>query len=178
MVFAGKRHLFFLRGTCIIQARRAAISPPRGGSFMPENYLIVHKSVLPDYFEKVLEAKRLLESGKVREVSEAVRRVGISRSTYYKYKDHVFAPSAVAESRKAVLELMLDHRPGVLSAVLARIFGAGASILTITQSLPVLGKASVTLSIDLGAMSGTIGTLTRSLEAVDGVESVRLLAIE
>ena len=49
---------------------------------MPENYLIVHKSVLPDYFEKVLEAKRLLESGKVREVSEAVRRVGISRSTY------------------------------------------------------------------------------------------------
>lgn len=145
---------------------------------MPENYLIVHKSVLPDYFEKVLEAKRLLESGKVREVSEAVRRVGISRSTYYKYKDHVFAPSSVAESRKAVLELMLDHQPGVLSAVLARIFGAGASILTITQSLPVLGKASVTLSIDLGSMSGTIETLTRSLEAVEGVESVRLLAIE
>jgi len=145
---------------------------------MPENYLIVHKSVLPDYFEKVLEAKRLLESGKVREVSEAVRRVGISRSTYYKYKDHVFAPSAVAESRKAVLELMLDHQPGVLSAVLARIFGAGASILTITQSLPVLGKASVTLSIDLGSMSGAIETLTRSLEAVEGVESVRLLAIE
>lgn len=145
---------------------------------MPENYLIVHKSVLPDYFEKVLEAKRLLESGKVREVSEAVRRVGISRSTYYKYKDHVFAPSSVAESRKAVLELMLDHQPGVLSAVLARIFGAGASILTITQSLPVLGKASVTLSIDLGSMSGTIETLTRSLDSVDGVESVRLLAIE
>jgi len=145
---------------------------------MPENYLIVHKSVLPDYFEKVVDAKRLLEGGKVREVSEAVRRVGISRSTYYKYKDHVFAPSAVAGSRKAVLELMLDHQPGVLSAVLSRIFGAGASILTITQSLPVLGKASVTLSIDLGAMSGTITTLTRSLEAVDGVESVRLLAIE
>ena len=90
----------------------------------------------------------------------------------------MFAPSAVAESRKAVLELMLDHQPGVLSAVLARIFGAGASILTITQSLPVLGKASVTLSIDLGSMSGTIETLTRSLESVDGVESVRLLAIE
>ena len=145
---------------------------------MPGNYLIVHKSVLPDYFEKVLQARRLLESGKVREVSEAVRWVGISRSTYYKYKDYVFEPSDIAGSRKAVLELMLDHQPGVLSAVLARIFGAGASILTITQSLPVLGKASVTLSIDLGSMSGTIETLTRSLESVDGVESVRLLAIE
>ena len=42
---------------------------------MPDTYLIVHKSVLPDYFEKVLQARRLLESGKVREVSEAVRRV-------------------------------------------------------------------------------------------------------
>ena len=145
---------------------------------MPGNYLIVHKSVLPDYFEKVLQARRLLESGKVREVSDAVRRVGISRSTYYKYKDYVFEPSDIAGSRKAVLELMLDHRPGVLSAVLSRLFGAGASILTITQSLPVLGKASVTISIDISAMSGAIDTLTRSLETVGGVESVRLLAIE
>ena len=55
---------------------------------MSDNYLIIHKSVLPDYYEKVLEARRLLESGRVREVSEAVRRVGISRSTYYKYKDY------------------------------------------------------------------------------------------
>ena len=145
---------------------------------MLDNYLIIHKSVLPDYYEKVLDARRLLESGQVREVSEAVRRVGISRSTYYKYKDYVFEPSDIAGSRKAVLELMLDHQPGVLSAVLSRLFGAGASILTITQSLPVLGKASVTLSIDISAMSGAIDTLTRSLETVGGVESVRLLAIE
>ena len=39
---------------------------------MPGNYLIIHKSVLPDYYEKVLKARRLLESGKIREVSEAV----------------------------------------------------------------------------------------------------------
>ncbi|MBQ6403180.1 MAG: ACT domain-containing protein [Oscillospiraceae bacterium] len=145
---------------------------------MLENYLIIHKSILPEYFEKVLEARRLLESGTVREVSEAVRRVGISRSTYYKYKDYVFEPSDTLGSRKAVLELMLDHRPGVLSAVLSRIFGAGASILTITQSLPVLGKASVTLSIDVNEMSRGMDALLQALEAVPGVESVRLLAIE
>ena len=145
---------------------------------MPDNYLIIHKSVLPDYFEKVLEARRLLESGKVREVSEAVRRVGISRSTYYKYKDHVFEPGETTGGRKAVLELMLDHQPGVLSAVLSRLFGAGAIILTITQSLPVLGKASVTLTIDVGGVSRGIGSLVSALESVGGVESVRLLAIE
>lgn len=145
---------------------------------MANSYLIIHKSVLPDYFEKVLEARRLLESGKVREVSEAVRRVGISRSTYYKYKDFVFEPSEVSGSRKAVLELMLDHQPGVLSAVLSRIFGAGASVLTITQSLPVLGKASVTISLDVSGMSLGVGALVSALEAVPGADSVRLLAIE
>ena len=145
---------------------------------MNDNYLIIHKSALPDYYEKVLEARRLLESGKVREVSEAVRRVGISRSTYYKYKDHVFAPAEAAGGRKAVLELMLDHQPGVLSAVLSRLFGAGANILTITQSLPVLGKASVTLTIDVGGMSRGIGALVSALEKVAGVDSVRLLAVE
>lgn len=145
---------------------------------MANSYLIIHKSVLPDYFEKVLEARRLLESGKVREVSEAVRRVGISRSTYYKYKDFVFEPSEVSGSRKAVLELMLDHQPGVLSAVLSRIFGAGASVLTITQSLPVLGKASVTISLDVSGMSLGVGALVSALEAIPGADSVRLLAIE
>ena len=145
---------------------------------MSGEYLIIHKSVLPDYYEKVLEARRLLESGKVREVSEAARLAGISRSTYYKYKDYVFEPAEVSGGRKAVLELMLDHQPGVLSAVLSRLFGAGANILTITQSLPVLGKASVTLSVDVGSMSRGIGALVSALESVGGVESVRLLAIE
>ncbi|MBR0040570.1 MAG: ACT domain-containing protein [Oscillospiraceae bacterium] len=145
---------------------------------MSEEYLIIHKSVLPDYYAKVLEARRLLESGKVREVSEAARMAGISRSTYYKYKDHVFEPAEASGSRKAVLELMLDHQPGVLSAVLSRLFGAGANILTITQSLPVLGKASVTLTIDVGGVSRGISSLVSALESVGGVESVRLLAIE
>ena len=145
---------------------------------MADNYLIIHKSVLPDYYGKVLEARRLLESGRVREVSEAVRRVGISRSTYYKYKDYVFEPGETSGGRKAVLELMLDHQPGVLSAVLSRLFGAGANILTITQSLPVLGKASVTMTIDVSGMSRGIGALVSALEAVGGVDSVRLLAVE
>ena len=63
---------------------------------MLENYLIVHKSILPDYYEKVLQARKLMDSGKVREVSQAVKQVGISRSTYYKYKDYIFEPSDAA----------------------------------------------------------------------------------
>ncbi len=85
---------------------------------MLSNYLIVHKSILPEYYEKVLECRRLMESGKVREVSQAVKQVGISRSTYYKYKDYIFEPNDLTGSRKAVFSMMLDHEPGVLSGLL------------------------------------------------------------
>lgn len=145
---------------------------------MLNNYLIVHKSILPEYFEKVLEARRLMESGRVKEVSQAVRQVGISRSTYYKYKDFIFEPSDLAGGRKAVLSMMLDHTPGVLSALLRVISDAGASVLTITQSLPIHGLASVTLSLDLSATTRAIAELVEAIGQTPGVDNVRLLAME
>ena len=145
---------------------------------MLNNYLIVHKSILPDYFEKVLEARKLMDSGKVKEVSQAVRQVGISRSTYYKYKDYLFGPSDIAGERKAVLSMMLDHTPGVLSSLLRCISDAGASVLTITQSLPIHDMASVTLSLDLSGMTLAMSELIDAIEAAPGVDKVRLLAME
>ena len=145
---------------------------------MLSNYLIVHKSILPEYYEKVLECRHLMESGKVREVSQAVKQVGISRSTYYKYKDYIFEPSDMAGSRKAVFSMMLDHEPGVLSSLLAKISQLKASVLTITQSLPIHNKASVTISMDITDMETTIDALSAGIAAIPGLDNVRLLAIE
>ena len=145
---------------------------------MLENYLIIHKSILPDYYEKVLEVRRLLESGRVKDVSQAARQVGISRSTYYKYKDAIFAPSDMAGSRKAVLSMMLDHEPGVLSALLQCISAAGGSVLTITQSPPIHGRASVTIALDVSGLSGPLAELLEAIESTAGVDNARLLAME
>lgn len=145
---------------------------------MLENYLIIHKSILPEYYEKVLEVRRLMESGRVKEVSQAVRQVGISRSTYYKYKDYIFEPSDMSGGRKAVFSVMLNHEPGVLSALLSRVSEAEASVLTITQSLPIHGKASVTVSLDVSSMPASMAELLSAIEHTPGVESARLLAIE
>ena len=145
---------------------------------MLDQYLIIHKSILPEYYEKVLEARKLMESGKVKEVSQAVKQVGISRSTYYKYKDYLFEPADMAGERKAVLSMMLDHTPGVLSALLRGISEAGASVLTITQSLPIHDMASVTLSLDLSGMTLAMAELVDALAATPGVDNVRLLAME
>ena len=145
---------------------------------MLENYLIIHKSILPDYYEKVLEARRLMASGKVREVSQAVKQVGISRSTYYKYKDFILEPTEISGGRKAVLSMMLTHEQGVLSALLVRISEARANVLTITQSLPIREKASVTISLDISDVGGNLSDFIEGLSGVPGVEQVRLLAME
>lgn len=145
---------------------------------MLNEYLIVEKSALPDYFLKVIEARHLLESGACAQVIDAVHAVGISRSTYYKYKDKILEPSQLTVGRKASLMLTLNHQAGMLSKVLSAVSARRANILTITQSLPIHGKASIMLSIDLSQLTEPMDALLESLDAIEGVEHVRLLALE
>ena len=145
---------------------------------MLKDYLIVEKSALPEYFLKVVEARRLLESGVCQQVSNVCEQVGISRSTYYKYKDKVIEPSKLTVGRKAVLLMMLNHESGVLSKVLNRLSGFNANILTITQSLPIHDRASVTISMDISELNETIEFVLLALEETEGVEMLKLVAVE
>lgn len=145
---------------------------------MLDNYLIIHKSILPEYYEKVLEARHLLEEGKAKDVSQAVKEVGISRSTYYKYKDYILEPTDLSGCRNAVLALMLSHEPGVLSTILKKLSDVGGSILAINQSLPIHGKANVTISLDVSNVQANVTDIVRELGQLPGVEQAKLLAIE
>ena len=145
---------------------------------MLKSYLIIERTALPDYFLKVVEARKLLENGVCDQVSEAVRRVGISRSTYYKYKDRIIEPSELNIGHKATLMLTLTHEAGNLSRVLNEVSVFGANILTITQSLPLHGTASIMISLDTNKMEHAIEQLIDDLQRLEGVEKVRLLAVE
>ena len=145
---------------------------------MLDQYLIIHKSILPDYFDKVLKAKRLLESGAVKEVSQAVKIAGISRSTYYKYKDFILEPNQEAAGRKAVITVTLSHEAGVLSQLLSCISNLNCSVLTITQTLPLHQKASVTMALDVSQLENDIQHLIDRMKDVSGAENPRLIAIE
>ncbi len=145
---------------------------------MLDDYLIIHKSILPDYYDKVLQAKRLLEEGVVREVSQAVKIAGISRSTYYKYKDFILEPNREATGRKAIFSVTLSHEAGVLSQLLTCISALHCSVLTITQNLPIHGKASVTIALDVSQMENDIQHLINRMKDVSGAENPRLIAIE
>lgn len=145
---------------------------------MLKKYLIVSKKILPDVYEKVIEARNLINDGNVKGISEAVKKVGISRSTYYKYKDYVFSPSENSIGRKAVITMMLRHEKGVLSNVLNYISTAKANILTINQSIPINGKASVSVSLDISDIEQSIDDVILEMKKIKGVSSVKLLSIE
>ena len=74
--------------------------------------------------------------------------------------------------------MMLSHETGVLSTVLSKISESGASVLTITQSLPIGGKASVTITLDISAMTMPLSNLLNEMESSSGVENTKLIAID
>ncbi len=145
---------------------------------MIKKYLIVNKKILPEVYEKVIEARKLINENSNINISEAVKKVGISRSTYYKYKDYVFSPSENSIGRMAVFSLMLSHKKGVLSQVINNISSHNANILTINQTIPINEKANVSLSLDISGIDISIDELVESIKEKEGVISVDLLSIE
>ena len=81
-------------------------------------YYVLKEKAVPEVLLKVVEAKRLIESGKIASVQEATEKVGISRSSFYKYKDDIFPFHDTAKGRTITLVIQLDDEPGLLSVVL------------------------------------------------------------
>lgn len=117
-------------------------------------FLLVDADVLPEVFVKVLQAKELLASGAVSNISAAAKQAGISRSAFYKYKDTVFDAETGRESITVVATLL--DKTGALQGLLSGISAAGASIVTINQATPENGAAQVAVSIRTGGMQGTL----------------------
>ena len=145
---------------------------------MKGKYLIVDKAILPDYFEKVIEARTLLRDGKFQNVSEAVKEVGISRSTYYKYKDFVFSPSDSNIGRKALISIMLEDKKGALSEILNFLYSVECNIITINQNIPIYEVASIIISMDISDTKTPIEEILVNLKTVKYVVSSKLGALE
>lgn len=145
---------------------------------MSKDFYIVHKKMLPEYLDKVIYARSLLDNHEVSTVTEAVQRAGISRNTFYKYKDYVFERNEIDNKRHAVLTLILKDEKGALSQVIKTISSMNTSILTISQALPVANKANVLISLDITNIQGTIDDLICSLKDLQCTRSVHLDAIE
>jgi chorismate mutase len=138
-------------------------------------YFVVKEKAVPEVLLKVVEAKRLIESGKALSVQEAADEVGISRSSFYKYKDDIFPFHEHERGKTVTMVVQLDDEPGLLSVVLKTIADFHANILTIHQSIPVNGIAALTLSVDVFPETGDVGDMVSAIEAVPGINYVKIM---
>ncbi len=141
-------------------------------------YYVLKKKAVPEVLLKVVEAKRLLESEKAISIQEATDQVGLSRSSFYKYKDDIFPFHDNARGKTITFVLQMDDEPGLLSEVLGIIAKYNANILTIHQTIPINGVASLTLSIEILPNVKDVSVLIEEIEAGKGIHYLKILARE
>jgi len=141
-------------------------------------YYVVKEKAVPEVLLKVVEAKRLIDAEKVMTVQEATERVGISRSSFYKYKDDIFPFHDDAKGKTITFVIQMDDTPGLLSVVLKIVASYHANILTIHQSIPINGIASLTLSVDILPTTGNVSELMDEIESQAGIHYLKILARE
>ena len=139
-------------------------------------YYLVEASALPDVFLKVVEAKRLLDTGKVTTVNEAARVTGISRSAFYKYRDAVMPFQNMMTGRIITFQLLLHDAPGILSSLLNTFADSQVNILTINSIVPTNGCAVVTISAETMDLTVQLEELLRQMRENPNVIKAEILA--
>ena len=141
-------------------------------------YYVVKKKAVPEVLLKVVEAKKLLESGKAPTIQDAVEKVDISRSSFYKYKDDIFPFHDNSKGKSITFILQMDDEPGLLSMVLQTIAEYKGNVLTIHQTIPINGVASLTLTVDLLPITKDVSSMIEHIESQPGIHYLKILAQE
>ena len=143
-----------------------------------KKYYVVRERAVPEVLLKVVAAKKLLDSGKVQTVQEAAEQTGISRSSFYKYKDDIFPFHEEAKGKTITFIIQMDDEPGLLSNVLQTIAHFHGNILTIHQSIPINGIATLTLSVDVLPGEGDAEQMVEVIEKITGIHYLKILGRE
>lgn len=141
-------------------------------------YFVLKQKAVPEVLLKVVEAKRLLDSERVMTVQEATDAVGISRSSFYKYKEDIFPFHDSSQGRTVTFTLQMDDEPGLLSDVLKIVAEFHANILTIHQSIPINAVASLSISVQVLPTTQDVSKMIEKMERQKGVHYVKILAKE
>ncbi len=143
-----------------------------------KKYYVVRERAVPEVLLRVVEAQKLLDCGKAQTVQEAAEQTGISRSSFYKYKDDIFPFHEETRGKTITLIMQMDDDPGLLSVVLQTIAHFHGNILTIHQSIPINGVATLTLSVHILPGEGDAEAMVEEIEQSEGIHYLKILGRE
>lgn len=138
-------------------------------------FFLVREEILPEAIKKTIKVKELLKRGEARTINEAVEKMELSRSAYYKYKDYVFPFYEASQEKIVTVSLLLEHKAGVLSRVLNTIANERGNILTINQGIPLQGIANAAISLETADLALDLELLLEKIRMVDGVKKIDVL---
>ncbi|MFS0780768.1 ACT domain-containing protein [Bacillus sp. 1P06AnD] len=138
-------------------------------------FYLVREDVLPEAMQKTLDAKELIQRGKAESVWEAVQKVDLSRSAFYKYRDTVFPFHTIVKEKIISLFFHLEDRSGTLSNLLQVVADSGCNVLTIHQTIPIQGRANVTMSLNVSSMKIDLDGLLSNLKKMEFIDKVEVL---
>lgn len=141
-------------------------------------YYVVKEKALPEVLIKVVRAKKMLERRRSCTVQEVIEEVGLSRSSFYKYKDDIFPFHDDAKGKTITFIIETEDKPGLLSVLLQIIAQYHGNILTIHQSVPINGVATLTLSVEILPGTGDAESMIHTLEEQSGVHYLKILSRE
>ena len=141
-------------------------------------YYVLKENAVPEVLIKVVEAKQLIEAGKVKSVQEATEVVGISRSSFYKYKDDISVFHNKQAGKLTTLVLQVDDGPGIFLRILNRIAEYNVNIMNIHQGISINGVANLMLVLEAPQELGCITQIVEQISECEGVYYVKILAKE
>lgn len=140
-----------------------------------DKFYLVSEVILPEAIKKTIRVKEILKLGNAQTINEAVERMDLSRSAYYKYKDYVFPFYEVAQGKIVSINVAISNESGMLSSILKTIAERNGSILTINQNIPLQGVAMVNISFETKDLVGELETLLDAIRMLRGVIKVELV---
>ena len=122
-------------------------------------YYVVKKKAVPEVLIKVVETKRLLATRRGMTIQEATEEIGISRSSFYKYKDDIFPFHENEKGRTVTMVIQLDDTPGVMAELLNAV-------------------ATLTLSVEVLQTTKNLSEMVEEIEQHSGVHYLKIVGRE
>lgn len=140
-----------------------------------DKFYLVQEDILPEAIKKTIKVKEILKLGEAKTINEAVERMDLSRSAYYKYKDYVFPFYESAQGKIVSITVSMSNDPGRLSSILRAIADSNGSILTINQDIPLQGIANVTIAFETKDLSTSLEECLDNIRSIRGILKVEIL---
>lgn len=140
-----------------------------------KNFYLVDLRILPEAIKKTIRVKELLKRKEASSINEAVKIVGMSRSAYYKYKDHVASQDEQPKKQTLLFVVVADADTALLNRVIKKISLSGVEIISCYRSVAVGKHALLSISVETILEQADLEGIVKAVERMRGVRSASII---